>query len=66
MPTVDRRQSRTCPKCSLPITVVSTGEGKTLEYDIAEWQRLCHYPDAGSPLVCPSLKSEVRAWVGRQ
>jgi len=56
MPTVDRRESRSCARCSLPLTVVHTSEGTTVEYDIAEWARLCHHPDAGSPLACPNLR----------
>jgi hypothetical protein len=63
MPTVNRRESRTCARCSLPLTAVHTSEGKTIEYDIAAWARLCHHPDAGSPLACPSLQPVIKAWL---
>lgn len=63
MATATRREARVCPVCSLPLTVVDTGEGKTIEYDINEWVRLCQHPDAGSPLACPSLQPLVRSWL---
>ena len=63
MPTILRREARACPICSLPLTVVHTSEGKTVEYDIAEWTRLCRHPDGGSPLMCPALGPQVRRWI---
>jgi hypothetical protein len=63
MATATRREVRVCPVCSLPLTVVDTGEGKTIEYDINEWARLCHHPDAGSPLACPSLQPLAKSWL---
>ena len=64
MPTVIRREARTCPICSLPITVVLTDEGLTFEYDVGEWTRLCRHRDAGSPLTCPAAQPIVRAPLG--
>jgi hypothetical protein len=66
MPSVIRRESRTCPKCALQLTVVHTTEGTSVEYDIAEWGRLCHHPDAGSPLACPELQTDLRSWLGQK
>jgi hypothetical protein len=63
MPTTIRREPHTCPICSLPLTVVHTHEGHTFEYDMAEWGRLCHHPDAGSPLACPAVQPAVKGWL---
>ena len=64
MPKVIRRQSHTCPKCALALTVLQTEGGITFEYDVAEWARLCQHPDAGSPLACPQMRPVVKNWVG--
>ena len=64
MPTVIRRFSRTCPVCSLALTVVHTDEGVTFEYDMTEWVRLCRHPDAGSPLACPAARPIVNDRLG--
>lgn len=66
MPTTIRREARACPVCSLPITVLHTSDGKTIEYDITEWARLCRHPGAGSPLTCPGLEAQVRRWIGER
>ncbi len=63
MPTTIRREARACPVCSLPLTVVHTSEGKTVEYDIAEWARLCRHPHVGSPLLCPDLQPVAKSWL---
>jgi hypothetical protein len=64
MPTVIRRESRACPRCSLPLTIVRTDGEPTFEYDVAKWGRLCHHPDTGGPLTCPGLQPVVKAWLG--
>jgi hypothetical protein len=58
MPTI-RRESRSCPVCSLPLTVIHTDNGVTFEYDMAEWVRLCRHADAGSPVACPGARPVV-------
>ena len=63
MPITLRREPRACPICSLRLTVVHTSEGKTIEYDIAEWTRLCRHPQASSPLVCPDLQPVAKGWL---
>ena len=65
MPTIARRVSRACPICHLPLTVLHTNDGATIEYDVDEWARLCRHPDSDSPLVCPGLQSLVEKWLGR-
>jgi hypothetical protein len=65
MPTIIRRESGACPICQLPLTVLHTNDGATVEYDVAEWTRLCHHPDSGSPLVCPGLQPLMKTWLGR-
>jgi hypothetical protein len=65
MPTPPRRASRACPICGLPFTVLHTDDGATIEYDVAEWTRLCRHPDSDGPLVCPSLNPLVKDWLGR-
>jgi hypothetical protein len=65
MPTTLRRESRACPICALPLTVVHTSDGATIEYDVAEWTRLCRHPASDSPLVCPGLAPLVKGWLGR-
>ena len=65
MPTIARRESRACPICQLRLTVLHTNEGATVEYDVAEWTRLCRHPDSDSPLVCPSLQPLVEKWLAR-
>jgi hypothetical protein len=63
MPTTTRRSSHTCPRCSLALTVVRTGENVTVEYDIAEWGRSCRHQGSGSPLACPEVQSGLRDWL---
>ena len=65
MATIVRRESRACPVCELRLTVLRTSDGTTIEYDIAEWTRLCRHPRCDSPLVCPGLEPLVKAWLGR-
>jgi hypothetical protein len=63
MPTTARRSFHACPKCSLSLTVIQTGEGTTVEYDMAEWGRVCHHQANSSPLACPEVQSGLRAWL---
>jgi hypothetical protein len=65
MATIIRREARTCPVCGLPLTVLHTSDGATIEYDVAEWTRLCRHPGSDSPLVCPSLEPLVKDWLVR-
>src|SRR6202521_2564930 len=65
MPTTVRRESRVCPICELPLTVLRTSDGATIEYDVAEWTRLCRHPGVDSPLVCPRLEPLVKDWLDR-
>ena len=65
MTTIIRRESRVCPVCQLPLTVLHTSDGATIEYDVAEWTRLCRHPGSDSPLVCPGLEALVKDWLGR-
>ena len=65
MPTTIRREPIACPVCQLSLTVVHAGDGATIEYDVAEWTRLCRHPGVNSPLVCPSLQALVKPWLGR-
>ena len=58
-----RRETRACPRCSLPLTIVRGADTPTFEYDVAKWQRLCHHPDTGVPLTCPGLEAIVKAWL---
>ena len=65
MPTAIRRETRACPRCSLPLTIVAAPMASpTFEYDVAKWARLCHHPDTGGPLTCPGLQPVVKAWLG--
>ncbi len=64
MPTIFRREQRACPTCNLPLTIVHTSDGPAVEYDVAEWMRLCHHPNRDSPLVCPSLEPLIKDWLG--
>ena len=63
MSTVIRRETRPCPRCALPLTVVRADATPTFEYDVAKWARLCHHPDTGGPLTCPGLQAIVKAWL---
>jgi hypothetical protein len=63
MATATRREAHVCPDCSLTLVVVHTADGKTIEYDISEWARLCRHPEGGSPLACPSLQQVAESWV---
>lgn len=73
MPTIVRREPVTCAVCRLQLTVLHTNDGAgdaadseaTIEFDVAEWTRLCRHTDQGSPLVCPSLRPLVKDWLGR-
>lgn len=65
MPTIIRREPIICPTCQLRLTVLLTDDGATIEYDIADWTRLCQHPGISSPLVCPALQALVKPWVGR-
>jgi hypothetical protein len=58
-----RRETRACPRCSLPLTIVRDDGAPTFEYDVAKWSRLCHHPDTGGPLTCPGLAEIVKAWL---
>lgn len=64
MPNVTRRVLHACPKCSLSVTVVTTDEGTSFEYDIAEWARVCGHPNSGTPLACPTVQPLLKAWLG--
>ena len=57
------RQTRPCPRCSLPLTIVRTDTDPTFEYDASKWGRLCHHPDSGGPLTCPGLQAVVKEWL---
>jgi hypothetical protein len=63
MQNVIRRETRPCPRCSLPLTTVRADGGQTFEYDVAKWGRLCHHPGSGGPLTCPGLQQVVKAWL---
>ena len=63
MQNVIRRETRPCPRCSLPLTIVRADSSQTFEYDVAKWGRLCHHPDSGGPLTCPGLQEVVKAWL---
>jgi hypothetical protein len=65
MPTIVRRESRACPTCHLQLTILHASDGRTVEYDVAQWMRLCQHADRGSPLACPSLEPLVRDWLTR-
>ncbi len=65
MPTIIRRESRACPICQLVLTILHTSEGVTVEYDVAEWERVCHHPDSDSPLTCPGSQDLVKNWLDR-
>ena len=58
-----RRESRACPRCSLPLTIVRGDAAPTFEYDVAKWSRLCNHPDTGGPLTCPGVADIVKAWL---
>ena len=63
MQNVIRRETRPCPRCSLPLTIVRADGGQTFEYDVAKWGRLCHHPGSGGPLTYPGLQQVVKAWL---
>jgi uncharacterized protein YbaR (Trm112 family) len=65
MPIILRRESIACPICRLPLTVLHASDGATIEYDFADWTRLCRHPDSNSPLVCPGLQPLAEKWLGR-
>ena len=66
MPTNLGRERHDCPVCGLSLMILRTGEGATIEYDVADWARLCRYPRSDSPLVCPPLQPLVKGWLGRR
>jgi hypothetical protein len=66
MPTTTRREAQACPICGLHVTITHSPQGKTVEYDMAEWARLCRHPNTGSPLACPGLQPAVKTWLGKK
>jgi hypothetical protein len=65
MPAVNGRDLRVCPTCKLALTILQTDDGPVVEYDVAEWTRLCRHLGRGSPLVCPNLEPLIRDWLRR-
>ena len=73
MPITIRREPLACPICGLKLTVLrandgagdGAADGPTLEYDVAEWARLCSHAENGSPIVCPSLQPLLKDWLRR-
>jgi hypothetical protein len=61
MPNSARREPLQCPVCGLALVIVENDEAPTVEYDMAEWGRLCRHPARGSPLVCPHLEPLINA-----
>jgi hypothetical protein len=48
----------------LRLVIVHTSEGTSVEYDMAEWARLCRHPNRDSPLACPDLEPLLKEWLG--
>ena len=65
MPAAPRRVLHACPRCYLSLEIVTTNEGVKVEYDVAEWARICANPNSGSPLVCPSVRHLLETWLGK-
>jgi hypothetical protein len=65
MTIVFRLESRTCPRCGLPLKVVQENGSDALvaRYDMSAWTQSCTQTDCDGPMSCPHLRASMRSWL---
>jgi hypothetical protein len=65
MTNVTRLEFLNCSKCELSLKLVrrGAGDGVSVRYDVQGWARQCQQACGGSPLACPWVTANMRAWL---
>jgi hypothetical protein len=65
MSNVTRLEFHTCSKCELSLKLVrrGVGDGASVRYDVQGWAQHCRQACGDSPLACPWVRANMRAWL---
>jgi hypothetical protein len=60
------RQEFQCPRCGVRLAIDPDETPLRIEYDHAEWRRVCVHPEAEGLATCPEMIDRLRAIMRRR